>query len=226
MVKISASVLSADFSRLGLELSFVSQYVDEFHLDVMDGHFVPNISFGSDVVKAVRKLTNLPLDVHLMIKEPLGHIPSFVDAGVDTITFHYETADYFKNKNYYFKCRDLIKNKGAKVGVAYNPDTPVLFLDPNIDRVLIMSVYPGFAGQKFIKNALKKVSEVRQKIDKNNYNIEIAVDGGIKVGPAYDVVKHGADVVVAGSAVFKGSDIKKNIFDLKKDINRWKGKRL
>lgn len=219
-IKISASVLSADFCKLGSEIGYVSKYVDEFHLDVMDGHFVPNISFGSDVVKAIRKLTKLPLDVHLMIEEPVWHIHSFVDAGADMITFHYETADYFKDKSYYVKCRDLIKSNGVKVGVAYNPDTPVLFLDPDVDRVLIMSVYPGFAGQEFIEDALKKISEVRQRIDKNNYNIEVAVDGGIKVGNAYKVVKHGADVIVAGSSVFKGSDIKKNIFNLKKDVNK------
>jgi len=218
MVKISASLLSADFSKLGKEIRSIDKYVDEFHLDIMDGHFVPNISFGPDIVKVARENTELPLDVHLMIEDPMKYIDRFVDAGADMITFHYETANFFR-------CRDYIKSKNTKVGVAYNPNSPIYILDEDIDRVLIMSVYPGFGGQKFINKTLKKISETKKYIKKRNYNIEIAVDGGIKTGTAYNVVKRGADVVVAGSAIFKIGDVKKNASELRKDIDRWCNKK-
>lgn len=217
--KLSASILNADFSKLDLEIGYVSPHVNEFHLDIMDGHFVPNISFGPGVVKAVRKITKLPLDVHLMIEEPMKYIDQFVDAGADTITFHDGTVNYFK-------CRDYIRGKNVRVGIAYNPGNPVYIFDSDIDRVLIMSVHPGFGGQKFIGSALKKISQTRKWIDKKGYNIEVAVDGGIKVGTAYNVVKHGADVVIVGSSIFEG-DKQRNILDLRKDIDRWyKKKRL
>jgi len=212
MVKVSASVLSAPFDRLGAAVSRVSKYVDELHLDIMDGHFVPNISFGPDIVKVIRKKTDLPLDVHLMIEDPMKYIDKFVDAGADMITFHYETANYFR-------CRDYIKSKNVKVGVAYNPNTPAYILDSDIDRVLIMSVYPGFAGQKFIASTLGKISKTKDWIEKRGYNIEIAVDGGVNKNYAHQAVRLGVDVVIAGSYIFKNNKLKKNVSNLKKRIS-------
>lgn len=209
--KVSASVLSADFSNLSSAVASVEPYVDEFHLDVMDGHFVPNISFGPDVVKIIRGMTRKPLDVHLMVEEPMKHIDSFVDAGADMITFHYETDDYLRGKG---KLQSYIKSKGVKVGIAYSPDTPAYILDSDVDRILLMSVYPGFAGQKFIRSTLKKISEVKEFISRNSYDIEIAVDGGINDVTAYKVARRGVDIVVAGSYIFNG-DPEKNVLSLR-----------
>lgn len=197
-IKISASILSADLRNLSYEMHSLDRYVDEFHLDIMDGHFVPNISFGPELVKAVRKLTNKPLDIHLMIENPIKYVDMFVDAGADLITFHYETGNYFK-------CRDYIKSKNVKVGIAYNPNTQVYILDSDINRVLIMSVHPGFAGQKFIRSSLRRIYQARKWADKKCYNIEVAVDGGIDNDTAYQVVRNGADVMIAGSYLFKGN---------------------
>lgn len=209
--KISASILSADFHRLNLQIYDLEPYVDEWHIDVMDGHFVPNISFGSDFVKAVRKLTKVPLDVHLMIADPMKHIDNFVDAGADMITFHYETANYFE-------CREYIRKKNVKVGIAYNPITPAYIFDGDLDRVLIMSVNPGFAGQQFIDNSLKKIYQAKKWVKKKNYSIEIAVDGGINDETAYQSFRNGADVVIAGSYIFKGYNPKVNIQALRHSL--------
>lgn len=210
-VKISASVLSADFRKLNLEIYSTEALVDEYHLDIMDGHFVSNISFGPDFVKAVKKLTNKPLDVHLMVEKPEKYIDSFVDAGADMITFHYETANYFS-------CRDYIRKKNVKVGIAYNPVTPAYIFDDDLDRVLIMSVNPGFAGQQFIKKTLKKVYDAKKWVKKKKYNLEIAVDGGINDKTAYQAVRNGADVVIAGSYIFKGFNHKMNVNALRQSI--------
>ncbi len=209
--KISASLLSADFRKLSLEIYSVDDLVDEYHLDIMDGHFVPNISFGPDFVKAVKKLTKKPLDVHLMVENPEKYIDSFVDAGADMITFHYETANYFS-------CRDYIRKKNVKVGIAYNPITPAYIFDSDLDRVLIMSVKPGFAGQEFIKKSLKKIYDAKKWVTKKKYNIEIAVDGGINDKTAYQVVRNGADVVIAGSYIFKGYNHKAKIQNLRHSL--------
>lgn len=208
LTKVSASVLSVDFRRLNTQIYDTEPYVDEYHLDIMDGHFVPNISFGPDFVKAVKKLTKKPLDVHLMVEKPEKHIDSFVDAGADMITFHYETANYFT-------CRDYIKKKNVKVGIAYNPITPAYIFDSDLDRVLIMSVNPGFAGQEFIKKTLKKLYDAKKWVTKKKYNIEVAVDGGINDKTAYQVARNGADVVIAGSYIFKGYNHGANIQSLR-----------
>lgn len=209
--KISASVLSADLRWPSLEIHPIDDLVDEYHLDVMDGHFVPNISFGPDFVKAVKKLTKKPLDVHLMIENPMKYVDSFVDAGADMITFHYETANYFE-------CMDYIRKKNVKVGIAYNPITPAYIFDSDLDRVLIMSVNPGFAGQKFIKDSLKKIYTAKKWVAKKKYNIEIAVDGGINDETAYQAVRNGADVIIAGSYIFKGNNPKWNVHALKQSL--------
>jgi len=198
--KISASLLSADLSKLNLEIYSIDDLVDEYHIDVMDGHFAPNLSFGPDFVKAVRKLTKKPLDVHLMVDNPMKHIDSFVDAGADMITFHYETDDYLIGMG---KMQEHIKSKGVKIGIAYNPITPVYIFGEEMDRVLLMSVKPGFAGQNFKKEFLKKIYEAKKWVKKRKYNIEIAVDGGINEKTAYQAVRNGADVVIAGSYIFK-----------------------
>lgn len=209
--KVSASVLSADLRWLSFEIYSIDDLVDEYHLDIMDGHFVPNISFGPDFVKSVRKLTKKPLDIHLMVENPMKHIDSFVDAGADMITFHYETANYFT-------CSEYIKKKNVKVGIAYNPITPAYIFGQEMDRVLIMSVNPGFAGQEFIKKSLKKIYEAKKWVKKKKYNIEIAVDGGINDKTAYQAAKNGADVVIAGSYIFKGYNHKSKIQNLRQSL--------
>jgi len=209
--KISASVLSADFRKLNLEIYSIDDLVDEYHLDIMDGHFVPNISFGPDFVKAVRKLTKKPLDVHLMVEKPEKYVDSFVDAGADMITFHTEAANYFT-------CSDYIRKKGVKVGIAYNPITPAYIFGEEMDRVLLMSVKPGFAGQEFKKEVLKKIYEAKKWVKKKKYNIEIAVDGGINDKTAYQAAKNGADIIIAGSYVFKGYNHKTKIQNLRQAL--------
>jgi len=218
--KLSASILNANFGKLEKEISVISKYVDEFHLDVMDGHFVPNISFGPGVVEVIRKKTKLPLDVHLMISEPEKYVDKFIDAGADMITIHSEVVRYFP-------CLDKLKNKNVKIGVAYSPDTKPTFinnsyvsLDKGIDRILIMSVYPGFGGQKFIDSVLGKISDVREYVDKHGYDVEVAIDGGVKQCNAYDVAKHGADIIVCGTSIVKGNK-RKNVRGLKKAIDKW-----
>lgn len=210
-IKVSASLLSADFSKLEKEIKSVDKYVDEYHIDVMDGHFVPNLTMGPVVVKAIRKCTKKPFDVHLMIENPMDHVNAFVDAGADMITFHYETADYFE-------CRDYMKMNKAKVGIAYNPDTEIKFFNYNIDRILIMSVYPGFAGQGFIDDVLKKIFDLKEQRDKNGFNFEICVDGGVNSGTAPKIIEAGADVLVSGSYLFKAKNRKKAIKSLKEKV--------
>lgn len=209
--RISASLLSVDFRKLNLEIYSIDDLVDEYHLDIMDGHFAPNLSFGPDFVKAVRKLTKKPLDVHLMVEKPEKYVDSFVDAGADMITFHYEAANYFT-------CRDYIKSKNVKVGIAYNPVTPAYIFDSDSDRVLIMSVKPGFAGQEFVKKTLKKIYEAKKFIKKRDYNLEVAVDGGINDKTAYQSIRNGADVVVAGSYIFKCHNHKTKIYTLRQSL--------
>lgn len=199
---LAPSVLSADFSELGKEIATVAQAgAFVIHLDVMDGSFVPNISFGAPVISSVRKVTKALFDVHLMIDEPIRYLEDFKKAGADIITIHYEA------------CKDVrttltaIKDMGIKAGLAISPDTPASVLEPFldiVDLILIMSVYPGFGGQSFIENSLLKIRDVKKMTEKVHPNIWIEVDGGIGASNIRTVADAGANVLVAGSAVFKG----------------------
>ena len=200
MIKISPSILSADFSRLGEDVQAVDRAgADYIHIDVMDGHFVPNITIGPLVVDALRKVTDKPLDVHLMIENPDLYIADFAKAGADIITVHQEAVPHLH------RTVQLIKSLGKKAGVSLNPATPVETLDvilDELDLVLIMSVNPGFGGQSFIPSALDKIRALRQRITERGLSTELEVDGGVKIDNIREVVAAGADVLVAGSAVF------------------------
>jgi ribulose-phosphate 3-epimerase len=216
MIKIAPSILSADFSRLGEHIRELEDFgADMIHIDVMDGMFVPNISFGVPIIKSIRKLTKLPFDVHLMIEEPSRFIEDFAGAGADIITVHYEADRHIDRTINY------IKSFGVKAGVALNPASPVdtiKHLISNVDMVLIMSVNPGFGGQKYIKYCSDKIKEVRELSDKYNSELMIQVDGGIDRTNISEVVNSGANVIVAGSAIFKNDEIEKNIKVLKAGI--------
>lgn len=213
MIKIAPSILSADFSVLGEQIKEIEAGgADWVHIDVMDGMFVPNISFGIPVIKSIRKLTKLPFDVHLMIEEPSRYIKDFVNAGADIITIHAEAERHLD------RAINLIKCLGVKAGVALNPATPIDTLDcvlPLLDMVLIMSVNPGFGGQKFIAYSTDKIKALREKAKLLNPSLIIEVDGGVDKSNSGILYKSGTDVAVAGSAVFSGNTIKDNIKALK-----------
>ena len=204
MIKISPSILSADFSRLGEEIRSIDVGgADYIHVDVMDGHFVPNITIGPLVVDAVRKVTAKPLDVHLMIENPDRYIPDFARAGADLITVHQEAVPHLH------RTIQLIKSLGKKAGVSINPATPVSTLEvilDDLDLVLLMSVNPGFGGQSFIPATLAKITALRQRIEERGLCVEIEVDGGVKADNIGRIAAAGADVFVAGSAVFSTPD--------------------
>lgn len=217
MKKLCPSILSADFGKLADEIKAVeSAGADVIHCDIMDGHFVPNITFGPDVVAKVNDITKLPLDVHLMINSPEKYIKSFREAGADYISVHIEN-------NYHInRLINQIKDSGAKAGVVINPATPVKALEYVIeyaDFVLVMSVNPGFGGQKFVSNSLKKVRELKALISKNNYACEIEIDGGIGPGNIKEVSEAGVDMFVAGASVFRAKDIAGAVKELKKLIS-------
>ncbi len=210
MIKIAPSILSADFSKLGEEIiKLHNAGADFIHIDVMDGEFVPNITFGMPVIKAIRNKTDKVFDVHLMINNPQRYIDEFILAGADIITLHYEAEKHLDRAIQY------IKSKGVKAAIALNPATPTMVLKDiiaNLDMVLIMSVNPGFGGQKFIPYSLNKIREVKEMALKaNNSNILIQVDGGIDKNNVKDVIEAGANVIVAGSAVFGDGNLEENI---------------
>ncbi len=214
-IKISPSILSADFSRLGSEIQNLEKAdADLIHIDVMDGHFVPNITIGPEVIKKLRKYTSLPFDVHLMISPVDNFIKNFADAGADIITIHPEaTSDLVSSIK-------KIKSYNKKAGVSLNPETPVNKVMPVlnlIDLVLVMSVNPGFGGQKFIKDVLKKVTILRKEIDSKKLKTQIEIDGGINFENAKMAKEAGVDILVSGTTIFEGNggNLKKNIQLLK-----------
>ncbi|MCD6108252.1 MAG: ribulose-phosphate 3-epimerase [Thermoplasmata archaeon] len=214
MVLVAPSILSADFSKLGEEIKAVEMAgADWIHIDVMDGHFVPNLTIGPVVVKSIRKTTSLPFDVHLMISNPEKYIERFVDAGADILTVHIETVE--NPLEIINKIRDL----GCKAGLTLNPDTPFKRISEfvsEVDLVLIMTVYPGFSGQKFKEEMIPKISEARKKIDSIRRDIYLEVDGGINDKTSILAKNAGADVLVAGNHVFKSKNYEKAISLLKK----------
>ncbi len=214
MKKIAPSILSADFSRLGDEIRAVeASGADYIHVDVMDGHFVPNITIGPLVVEAARKVTALPLDVHLMISDPDSYIPDFAAAGADIIVFHAEATLHVH------RTIQLIKSLGKKAGIALNPATSLHCLDyvlEDLDLVLLMTVNPGFGGQSYIEACLPKIHALRGMLDKRGLDVELEVDGGVKTSNIERISRAGADVFVAGSAVFGSADYAATIEELKK----------
>ncbi|HYH09366.1 MAG TPA: ribulose-phosphate 3-epimerase [Thermoanaerobaculia bacterium] len=202
MIKIAPSLLSADFSRLESELATIER-ADLLHLDVMDGHFVPNITIGPPVIKALRKKTKLPFDCHLMISEPQKYIPAFLDAGADMISIHIEAEPHLQ------RALQLIRDGGAKAGIAVNPATSAETLTTALefcDYILVMTVNPGFGGQKFIEPVVPKIRHISGLIRERGLRVEIEVDGGIDARTAPVVVGAGASILVAGSAVFGQED--------------------
>ena len=215
---ISPSLLSADFTNLEKEIKILNEEkVDFLHLDIMDGNYVPNISYGPGIVKSLRELTEIPFDTHLMIERPENFIEKFVEAGSDIITIHPSTTKHLD------RTLSLIKSYGKKVGLAINPGDSLDVLDYNLEKldlVLIMSVNPGFGGQKFIPSALKKIKEVKKLIQERNLSTLIEVDGGVKLNNAKDILEAGADILVSGSGIFEKGKTRENIKAFKEIL--WK----
>jgi ribulose-phosphate 3-epimerase len=214
--KIAPSILSADFSRLGDEVRAVERSgADVIHIDVMDGHFVPNITIGPLVVQGLKRLTSLPLDVHLMIENPERYIEAFAQAGSDWITFHAEVCPHPK------RMIRKIRQLNVRPGIVLKPATPLKTLFPvleDLDLVLIMSVNPGFGGQSFIPSTLKKIARLKKLIDQNQYPLEIEVDGGVKIENIREVSRAGGDVFVVGTGIFKTHNYEETIRKLRIEI--------
>ena len=213
MFKLAPSILSADFSKLGEHVSLIEKGgADLIHVDVMDGHFVPNISFGASVMKSLNGKTEMNYDVHLMIENPDKYLEDFVTDKTEYITVHQEACTHLH------RTVQHIKGLGIKVGVSINPATPVAVLEDileDVDMVLVMSVNPGFGGQKFIPNALKKISQLAEIRKERNLDFLIEVDGGVTLNNALEISKAGADILVAGSAVFGADDVVKRTKEFK-----------
>ncbi len=216
--KISPSILSADFLRLGEEVQALEKAgADYIHVDIMDGHFVPNLTIGPPVLKALRRITSLPLDVHLMIENPDQYLAAFAEAGAAILTVHVEAVVHLH------RTLSEIRALGAKAGVSLNPATPVCLIEPALeyaDLVLVMTVNPGFGGQEFIPEVLPKIGQIRRLIDKNRQPVELEVDGGIKTENIGSIAAAGADVFVSGSGIFKTPDYQKTISEMRKEIQR------
>ncbi len=214
MKKIAPSILSADFGKLAEEIQKVEAAgADLIHVDVMDGHFVPNLTFGPPVIASIRKVTRLPFDVHLMIEKPERAIQDFADAGSDIITIHVEAETHLH------RAIEFIKEKGIKAGVSLNPATPLCLIDEiieDIDLLVVMSVNPGFGGQQFIESTLAKIKKARTLIDERAPRVLLEVDGGVKLDNMKSIKEAGADIFVAGSAIFKSRDYKQTIQAMKK----------
>lgn len=213
MVKISPSILSSDYSILGAELKRMQDSgADMLHIDVMDGHFVPNITLGAPIVRCIRKSSELPFDVHLMISDPYKYVPDFIKAGSDVITFHIEADSDVE------ATIDLINESGAKAGLAVKPKTPVEEVFPYLDKlgmVLVMTVEPGFGGQSFMADMMPKVKAVREEIVRRGLDVDVQVDGGINASTIIEAAKAGANVFVAGNAIFSSADAAATIADFK-----------
>jgi ribulose-phosphate 3-epimerase len=213
-VIIAPSMLSADFSNLQKDIKMVNESkADWFHIDVMDGVFVPNISFGFPVIKAIKKYARKPLDVHLMIVEPDKYLPAFADAGAAIISVHYEACTHLH------RTIQSMRQLGVLAGVAINPHTPINLLSEiiqNIDVVCMMSVNPGFGGQRFIKNTYNKIYELKDLIRQKDASTKIEIDGGVDLNNAHDLIQAGADILVAGNTVFSAPDPLETIAELKR----------
>lgn len=211
---IAPSILSADFARLSEEIRAIEKGgADWVHVDVMDGHFVPNITIGAPVVASIRKITKLPLDVHLMIQDPDKYIEKFAKAGADIITVHVETSPHLH------RSVQFIKDQGCKAGVSLNPATSLATLDhilSEVDMVLIMTVNPGFGGQKFIPSVLPKIKRLREKISEKGIGVDIEVDGGVNLTTISKAAQAGGNIFVAGNAVFTTQDYGKTISELRR----------
>ncbi|WP_250673310.1 ribulose-phosphate 3-epimerase [Paraclostridium ghonii] len=218
MIKMAPSILSADFARLLEDVKKVERAGCEYlHIDVMDGHFVPNITLGPAIVKSLRKDVNMVFDAHLMIENPDNYIKDFVDAGCDMIVVHEETCTHLH------RTIQNIKSFNVKAGVALNPATPIeniKYILNDVDMVLIMTVNPGFGGQSFIGTMIDKIKELKALIDEKGLNVDIQVDGGIKPSNVNEVVKAGANVIVAGSAIFNSNDIEATVKEFRLNASK------